>query len=500
MHERALRNVLLIHAVEESDRTGELLPLADRAEATRVIARTQPPSSEKSGARFLALRAERLCEQLYARMPVVREVMALAKGATWASRAVFVLAFLLGVSLSALDGSRRINILAFPLVGLIAWNLLVYVALLLSWMRQRASGLTAPPWAATWYERWIRWRIEALQKRSSKFSTPLAAALRRFAVDWGTLAYPLLFERAKRLLHYGAALVAAGLIAGLYVRGVGFQYEAGWESTFLRPETVHTLITLLYAPASAISGVPLPTVEAIGGMRWFGVSGGVEAAPWIHLIAWTALLYVVFPRLLAALVATFKQWNLSRRLEVPAALAGYTRSVIAGAGGTVTDTAYVTPYAYEPARESLAGLEKLLPSSIGGAVRVEVRDPLRYGEEDRLTERVARSADGGHWNVLLMNLAATPEAENHGAVITLLRDAQMKTGSAPPLLVVIDEAPYAARMQGDASLDARLQERRQAWRQFVSGYGLKASVIDLSRITVDGGSEAAARETLRATL
>src|SRR2546426_6021069 len=43
MHERALRTVLLIQAIEETDQEGEVLPLADRAQATRAIVGDSPP-------------------------------------------------------------------------------------------------------------------------------------------------------------------------------------------------------------------------------------------------------------------------------------------------------------------------------------------------------------------------------------------------------------------------------------------------------------------------
>ena len=38
-------------------------------------------------------------------------------------------------------------------------------------------------------------------------------------------------------------------------------------------------------------------VEELRALRWEGVTGGGNAAPWIHLIAVTAALYIVLPRL-----------------------------------------------------------------------------------------------------------------------------------------------------------------------------------------------------------
>jgi len=77
-----------------------------------------------------------------------------------------------GVSLSALDGSRHINILAFPLIGLIAWNLFVYIALLVTWTRTRGQ-VAAGFWSAHFYERWIAGRIESLMRHSTRYNVPL---------------------------------------------------------------------------------------------------------------------------------------------------------------------------------------------------------------------------------------------------------------------------------------------------------------------------------------
>jgi hypothetical protein len=47
--------------------------------------------------------------------------------------------------------------------------------------------------------------------------------------------------------------------------------------------------------------------------------------------------------------------------------------------------------------------------------------------------------------------------------------------------VVVDESAYAARLAGDSSLAARLDERRSLWREFVAGYGLEADLVNLER-------------------
>jgi hypothetical protein len=504
MHQRALRTVLLIQAIEETDRAGEVIPLADRADASRAVVRESGKLSD-SGASlspqseaFLIRRAERLLDRLRKRSPAVMHILALAGGITWLGRFVLLLALAAGVSLSALDGSRRINILAFPLIGLIAWNLFVYVLLLVSRIRTRGRSSTGF-WSAAMYERWIAGRIESLMRHSTRFNVPLSTGLRRFAAQWGVLSQPALVLRAKRLLHLAATLLAIGLIIGLYVRGIALRYEAGWESTFLGPRTAYALVTALYGPAAALSGISYGSIDEIGKLRWTATGGGGDAASWIHLIAITAMLYIVLPRLLLAAMASFELWSLSRRSPTPASLLGYARTLIMGAGsGTVGEVASVVPYAYEPKAPSVAGLESLLAATLGANLKVQVGDSIKYGDEESVAARLA--ATNATWHVILMTLASTPEVENHGAFLAAWRDWLAKHATSSPLLILIDEGPYAARMRGDAAFEQRVQERRGLWREFVAGYGLRAVFADLIQIKPGAASEINARDAARAAL
>jgi hypothetical protein len=51
---------------------------------------------------------------------------------------------------------------------------------------------------------------------------------------------------------------------------------------------------------------------------------------------------------------------------------------------------------------------------------------------------------------------------------------------------MIDETPYLARLGGDASLAARIEERRSAWRDFVRTHGFEACTLDLGSIAAGG--------------
>ena len=487
-----------------------MLPLADRAEATREAVRSAPqgrtiqpgiglaPADET----LLALRAERLLARVRLRSPAVDYVLAVAGGLTWLGRAVLVVALIVGLSLSTLDGSHRINILAFPLIGLIAWNFFIYALLIVAHIKRRQARPAGTRWLGHLYERWIGARIDGLLKQSMRFNAPLATALRRFTGEWVELEHPLLLQRAERLMHGAAALVAAGLIAGLYLRGVVFRYEAGWESTFLSAKSVHALLAVLYGPAAILSRIGLPSISSVNALRWTGVSGGGEAASWIHLIALTAMLYIIVPRLILAGVSGFNLWRLSRNPPLPAAFIGYGRAVLAGtAGGARRESVSVTCFAYEPSPASIAGLQTLLAAALAAVIKLEMQATVGYGQEDAFRATLTRSgADATDWDVLLMTAASTPEAENHGVVISILRDSLARDSQPLPLLVVIDTGPYAARMHGDATFEQRLRERRRLWSEFVAGYGLSACLVDLSSVTPESPAATEAQELARASL
>jgi hypothetical protein len=346
------------------------------------------------------------------------------------------------------------------------------------------------------YERWIGGRIESLMRHSTRFNVPLSTGLRRFAAEWSSLSHPIILLRAKRLMHLAALLAAIGLIAGLYVRGIVLRYEAGWESTFLGPRSALVLLSVLYGPASWLSGISIGDVAAL---RWTPTEGGGDAAPWIHLIAITAALYIVIPRVLLSAAASFGLWRFSRRPPIPPALLGYARAVVMAVGtGKVVETASVVPYAYEPKESSVAGLEALLTATLGGHLKVQVEDPIRYGDEETVSSRLGKI--GAAWQVILMTLASTPEVENHGALLAAWRDWLAKNAASTPLLVLIDEGPYAARMRGEAAFEQRVQERRKLWRDFIAGYGLRASFADLMQIKPGAASETNARDEARAAL
>ena len=494
MREDELRSILLVKAIEETDRAGTLLAPADRVAAAREARRAAGESAaasevmEGSGLseaaqRMSVERARLLLAKVVARHPFLDTVSSLSGGSAAAGAVIVGLGVLAGVALSSLDGTRRINVIAFPVLGVVAWNLAMYAAIFAGWMRARRAQ-TLRRRVPEMLAHLATSRASRLVAKSGAFNAPLAEALGRFTREWFAAARPLLVARAARLLHLSAAAVGIGLIAGLYVRGIAFDYRAGWESTFLEASQARALLSVIYGPASLVTGIAIPDAAALEAIRWKDAAGGARAAPWIHLLAATLALFVVLPRLALSLAGTLFITQWSRRAPLPAWLAAYFRGAFGALGGSIgRGIASVVPYGYEPSAEARAGLRALLPRALGEGLTLDPRAAVRYGEEAefvRELQAAGKAAAKADVVVLLFNLAATPEEENHGAVIAGVRDwLAARQPRGPQLLVLVDEGPYAERMASDGA-GGRVAERRDAWQQFVAAHGLAACRVNLA--------------------
>jgi hypothetical protein len=198
------------------------------------------------------------------------------------------------------------------------------------------------------------------------------------------------------------------------------------------------------------------------------------------------MLYVIVPRSLLAVAAGLQEWRL-RHAPWSSEMYGYARRVLgATVRGTTAYTIQVVPYACELDAAKLAILGSELETRLGGNVALEPRQAIDYGGEDHAAGRLAVAAGAVFdASVLLLSLAATPEAENHGATLKAIRDHTERSRTAPLLIIAVDESGFAARFSHDRTLAHRLEERRSLWRDFVAGYGLEAWFVDLS-----GGAQA----------
>jgi hypothetical protein len=484
MNEDDARHLLLVRAVETEDASETLLTREDRQAATASALTTseQGGTGRRSDQRFLAARSAFAFSRLATRFPGVAQAVGAARWPGWLNWALPLAAFAVGIATNEIDGGKRLNIIAFPLFGIVAWNLLVYLLMAVNAARRLVRGRPARA-EASWLARGAGW-LSGVAGRYQDLNQPLGRAIARFARDWAHHAAALTYARASRVLHLSAAALAGGVVVGMYLRALGIEYRAGWESTFVGPATLHWLLGWLLAPASALSGIPLPDGDRLAALRWGLPGNGENAARWIHLYATTAALFVIGPRLLLATWSGLSAMRLRRFFTVPGRNDFYVRRLLRSAlgGGTKIE---VVPYGFAFSDGSRRVLERLLTATFGDGTRVTTDTAIAYGQEEEWLERRDLSDDNDYL-IVLFNLAATPEAENHGELVAGLKRAIGLHRSGVALAVMLDETAYRQRLTGQAGADARLETRRLAWEQMLAATAVTPVTVDLANEQAPG--------------
>jgi hypothetical protein len=491
IRERRAHIILLVRAVEESDPEGLVLPLRERTKASRralMVTGLSGESGESVAAwkiragEAVLRRARLLFDGLVRQHPGLPRVLHLAQLGSSTAPLVLFIAFVVGLLTNALGFQREINLLSAPLLGLLAWNLLIYAGMLVLPMilGRRRSGRIAEFLSGMFLKGAMARRIHSsrvTEGHRSPESKVIVKAVMRFGAMWHRMARKLLAARVRRILHLGAIAMIAGVVIGMYVRGVAFEYHVTWESTWLDADQMQTLMKIIVGPAAWILGVEIPDV---GPLR--GPDGSGPAAVWIHLYALTALLVVGVPR---AVMAAYQGWRanrLGKTLPIDLGETYYRRLFTAWRGAK--RYVEIFPYSYTPRPGSMASLKTLLFDYFGARADLRVRDPLTYGAEaesalpaplmgaspddDELAERDFCVA-------VVFNLAQSPESEVHGALLEELTK-RIDTGRWQ-LLVVLDVSPYRKRVEDPE----RVRERIDAWSRVVHETGLTAVPIDLGR-------------------
>ncbi len=179
-------------------------------------------------------------------------------------------------------------------------------------------------------------------------------------------------------------------------------------------------------------------------------------------------LCVLLPRSLLALWAALRAAWLARRLPLPVGALYFQRLLheLRGDAGHV----HLRPHGAAPSVAVLAGAKALLAAVLGDAVQLSTAPVVSYGQEDSVPPAPA----GSTLQLLLADLAATPEDDTHGRLLQSARTA----APGVPVLLLVDEAAFAARF---ASLPSRLAERRAAWQRWADTHHTRLLLADLSQ-------------------
>lgn len=470
MEEADARRVLLLRAVEEAG-PGLAWREADAEWASEQARRDVGESATAEA--FLAARARHGCRRLLEREPALSAWLpadgAARRPGAWAWVALLG-AFVLGLIADSLGAGQRINILAPPLLGLLVWNLGLYGALMWRVALPRADAGPGPLHRAlaTAASQWARWT--GGHAPSPAGSAPAGAAWQAAAsaaAAWVALTRPLQSARMATWLHAAAAALAGGAISSLYLRGLVFEYLAGWSSTFLGPEGVHDLLAVVLGPAAAVTGLGLPGPAELAALK-FSAGPGENAARWIHLYAVTLLGFVVLPRAALALVARLRARRLAAQVVLPVNEPYFQRLRRAHAGHRLVIR--VQPFNYQLAESAQPALHQALDQHFGPGVQMQVAGNVPLGAP---APGVAGMRDG-EWLAVLFSLSATPERETHGAFVQAVAAATPRGA----LVVLVDESGYRQRLSA-ADAATRLPQRRAAWQALLEETGHAPYFVDL---------------------
>ena len=494
MNEPAAREIALVRAIELADRDRHLLHAEDRrqaSQAARELSHWQAAKKDSAvtAALYLHKRAQLLLERLQPRHPSVAAARQLGHWHAWTGIGSALVAVLAGGFAERIVNPHRVDLLSGALLLVVGWNLAVYLGLLLwpLWHRRQRDAAVAPrlPVPAVLRDGVQRW----LAKRASSAQTEPAApevlrtALLAFAGDWSRLVAPLNRARIARMLHLAAALFAAGAIGSLYLRGIVSEYRVGWESTFLNAGAVHGLLSIVFWPLVHLFGMQPFSVEQVAALQFGQPPQPASGARWVHLYAALLALFVVLPRAVLAARSWWRERQLAQafRLDLDEP---YFQRLLASAGGTSrtgpvsTGALRVLPYSFslnDPRRQGLAAIAAQL---LGDDARLALQTPVGYGEELPPAETDARPAA---LTLLLFNLSATPEAENHGVFID-----QAKAAAPRRLAALLDESGWVERFGQQPDTAERLAGRRGLWRRFCQSHGLAVAFVDLLDPALDG--------------
>lgn len=480
MNERSARNVVLMRAIETADTQHQILSEDDRLYASRSareLANWQAAEGKREPSldHFLQQRADLILKRLAERTPAFASFLHRRPLMPLLAVLLPLLGFIGGAVLDRIGNPHRVDLLSAPLLLIIGWNLLVYLALIVwALMPAKRTG-----WASPQLLRRLAVGKSALPR---KLPAPLAAGLAQYLTDWPLLGAKLAQLRLGRSVHLAAAAFALGAIASLYARGIVNEYAAGWESTFLDAQQVHGLLSVLFAPALTVfplQGFSLADVQALRFVQEPSPAGG---ARWVHLYAATLFLLVVLPRLVLALVSALRARRLARNFPLDLGQP-YFRLLADRVGASGPAVLRVVPYSVTVDEARHRGLASVAAMVLGEQAQVMLRPSSPYGEDPKESLRDARLDDAGvAITAVLFNLTATPERENHGAFLDYL-----VRGTPRGIAVLLDESSLVERgavggaaggiMQ--AGFDTRLDERIALWRQFCNHHRTTATVVNL---------------------
>lgn len=466
MTQDEIRNVLMLQAVEEYDESEEVITPDSKRDAASAAGAPLGKNTERSEQdRFLAKRAEVLLDRAASKFP---------EAANWMHRSTTghrfgmlafglgIIAAIIGFFTNELGPEKRINILSFPLLGILAWSFLVYLRELFLFFQSRDK---------LFHDGLIDWLVAFMQPNPKDETTEshvaLVPARDNFLRRWRKLSAPVIGARLKSLLHTVALILAASAILGMYVKGLANEYSAVWESTFFQDsEQLRPFLQAILGPAAAITGDAIPSAPELEAIHWRESEevGGENAARWIHWYAITIGLFVLLPRAVFATVWKLRAARMARTLPFRETDPRYFDRIISISSGAALDIALV-PYSIIPDEATKRGIAKRLEDEFKRPLDLEWTEAVPFGGEESAT---APEAVGEV--IPVYDFAATPERETHLALYQTLSGSEPDpAGHRTVGSIVLETSSYDRKSDSFADAEERKQGRLEAWEKLFAG-------------------------------
>jgi len=473
----AIRKIVAIQAIEQCDNEGEILSDSDLREAAAIAGAPLPKSPGDSEIdSFFSERAELLSIRALTKFPKPAQWIEERSGGHrfgLLALGLIAVASVLGFLSNELGPDDKINILSFPLLGILAWSLLISIREVFLFFRSRASmseGEVA----------WLRPLLStdrgsgAGENEGGDESSSWEAAKSLYFRRWTSLTMPRLFAKVKILFHTVALALAVSAIAGMYLKGLANEYRAVWESTFFEDgEALRPFLSGVLGPAAALLGDEIPSTESLDRIHWKADEGevvGENAAQWIHWYAITLFLFVILPRGFFILVWQWKDHRFRRTIRYRSVSPGYYEHLIAISSGTSREFTLI-PYGLELGDGERRAIERGLETHLEGPVALTFENPVAFGEEEDLPEFVSDHSETAL--VPLLNFASTPEKETHLALVQSLEE---KSTSPLPFLL-LDATDFDRKSEGLGDAKQRREDRENAWRYLLSEKPLELVIV-----------------------
>ena len=454
------KDVMLVRAIEQARDGNAFWSATDAKEATRATLDLVGPKA--SFDHFIARRAEWVLDAISKTKPEPVFNLAPRQWPMVAAWLLIVSAFVIGFATNHLAADSRVNIVEYPIVGLILWNVLVFVSILVSSISNLFRSTSSTGGLLT--DVLGKWQLWGAIKSSSGKSSNWVD---QFKSDWCTVAASLNRQRLALTLHTASMLFALGAMGSLYVRGFFKEYRAGWESTFFTADSIHAIANVVLAPGSILLNMPLPGVAHVASLR-FPESSGEIARDWIHLYAGSLLVWIIIPRLLFVIVSVFLKWRHQHSFPLPIGNTYFAslRAIRTGNGINVV----AIPFRYELTSQVKVDLSRLLECTHGLAVSISVQEPVLMGD-DATDWKKALGNDRHIAVFVIFNLAATAESDAHGQLVKKILSG---VNGRTPVIPIVDTGSYVDRDKD------RFNERCNQWRCILDQVRCKPLFLNLN--------------------